>query len=122
MEAKDLRYTVKEINKIIEYYLGTPKIYKYCYENSKEFKGFIDNISDSRRKKIKAMHIGYRAAHSSEALAHLGTFGLSFLGKKLADNKEFKKLEVTINSDEFKTLFKNFDAVLVLNGIEWCNE
>ena len=30
MEAKYLRYSEKEIEKIIEYYLGTPKIYKYC--------------------------------------------------------------------------------------------
>ena len=55
MEARYLRYTVKEFNRIIEYYIGTPKIYKYCYENSKEFKNFIDNINDSRKKKIKSI-------------------------------------------------------------------
>lgn len=122
MEARYLRYTVKEFNRIIEYYIGTPKIYKYCYENSKEFKNFIDNINDSRKKKIKSMHVGYYGVHCREPLAHLGTFGLSFVGKKLAENKEFKKLDETINSDEFKTLFKNFDEVLAINGIEWCNE
>ncbi|MBQ8550166.1 MAG: hypothetical protein IJ426_02375 [Clostridia bacterium] len=122
MEVRYLRYTLKEFQNIIEYYLGTPKIYKYCYEKSSEFKEFVDNINESRKKEIKKLHMAYYAVNCKEPLVHLGTFGLSFLGKKIAENKEFQKLDETINSDEFKTLFTRFDEVLAVNGIEWLNE
>lgn len=113
VEAKDLRYTEKELKNIIEYYLGTPKIYKFCYENSIEFKEYVDNASEEMKKAIKKMHTGYYASHCQEPLVHLGTFGLSLVGKKIAENKEFKKLEETIKSEEFKTLFKNFDEIII---------
>ena len=113
MEAKDLRYTEKELSNIIEYYLGTPKIYKFCYENSIEFKEYVDNASEEMKKAIKKMHTGYYASHCQEPLVHLGTFGLSLIGKKIAENKEIKKLEETIKSEEFKTLFKNFDEIII---------
>lgn len=113
MEAKYLRYSEKEIEKIIEYYLGTPKIYKYCYQNSLEFKNYVDNASEETKKAIKKMHTGYYGAHCQEPLVHLGTFGLSLVGKKITENKEFKKLEETIKSEEFKTLFKNFDEIII---------
>ena len=122
MEIRYLRYTAKELSRIIEYYIGTPKIYKYCYENSEEFKNFIDNATEIRKKKIKTLHTAYHCAHCREPLVHLATFGLSFGGKKLAEKKEFKELDETIKGDEFKTLFSKFDEVLEYNGIEWCNE
>lgn len=113
MDTKYLKYTEKEINNIIEYYLGKPQIYKYCYEHSLEFKNYVDNASDEIKKAIKKMHMGYYGAHCQEPLVHLGTFGLSLVGKKIAENKEFKKLEETIKSEEFKTLFKNFDEIII---------
>ena len=64
------------------------------------------------QKAIKKMHMGYYGTHCQEPLVHLGTFGLSFVGKKIAENKEFKKLEETINGEEFKALFKNFDEII----------
>ena len=73
----------------------------------------MDNANDEMKKAIKKMHIGYYGAHSQEGLVHLGTFGLSLVGKKIAENKEFKKLEETIKSEEFKTLFKNFDEIII---------
>ena len=53
MDVKYLKYTEKEFNQIIKYYIGTPKIYKYCYEHSPEFKEFIDNSNDEFKKAIK---------------------------------------------------------------------
>lgn len=118
MDAMNLKYTEKEINNIIEYYLGKPKIYKYCYENSPEFKNYVDNASEETKKAIKKMHVGYYGAHCQEPLVHLGTFGLSLVGKKIAENKEFKKLEETIKSEEFKTLFKNFDEIITRSKLK----
>ena len=117
MEAKYLNFDKKEMRHIIEYYLGTPKIYKFCYENSPEFREYVDNASDEMKKAIKKMHVGYYGAHCQDPLIHLGTFGLSFVGKKIAENKEFKKLEETIRSEEFKTLFKNFDEVVFRSNL-----
>lgn len=113
MDANNLNYTEKEIENIIEYYLGKPKIYKYCYENSPEFKEYIDNASEEMKAAIKKMHRGYYGTHCQDPLVHLGTFGLSLVGKKLAENKEFKRLEETIRTEEFKTLFKNFDLIVL---------
>lgn len=110
---KMLNYSEKELKNIIEYYLGKPKIYKYCYENSLEFKAYIDNASDEMKAAIKKMHNGYYAAHCQEPLVHLGTLGLSLIGKKIAENNEFKKLDETIKSEEFKILFKNFDEIII---------
>ena len=33
----------RELSRIFEYYLADPDIYNYCYENSEEFRFFIDN-------------------------------------------------------------------------------
>lgn len=117
MDAKYLRYTEKEIENIIEYYLGTPKIYKFCYENSPEFKEYVDTASEKMKNSIKKMHTFYYAKHCKEPLVHIGTFGLSFVGKKFAENKEFKKLEETIKGEEFKTLFKNFNEIVYRSKI-----
>ena len=111
MEAKDLRYTEKELSKIIEYYLGTPQIYKYCYENSSEFKEFVDGADENMKAAIKKMHRGYNMLHCKDSLVHLGTFGLSMVGKKIAEKRELDKLDEAIRSDEFKTLFKNFNEI-----------
>lgn len=81
MDEKRLNYSEKEIQKIIEYYLGKPKIYKFCYENSIEFKKYVDNASEEMKKAIQKMHTGYYASHCQEPLVHLGTFGLSLVGK-----------------------------------------
>ncbi len=118
MDARYLRYNKKELKRIVQYYLGTPKIYKYCYEHSPEFKEFIDNADDSLKAAIKKMHTGYYASKCQEPLVHLGTFGLSLVGKKIAEKKEFAKLEETIKSDEFKTLFKNYYEIALRANLE----
>ena len=117
MEAKDLRYTEKELMNIIEYYLGTPKIYKYCYENSHEFKEFVDGADENMKAAIKKMHRGYNMFHCKDPLVHLGTFGLSMVGKKIAEKRELDKLAETIKSDEFKTLFKNFNEITLRTNL-----
>lgn len=113
MDTKYLNYSKKDIKRINEYYLGNPKIYKYCYENSPEFKSFIDNANDELKSAIKKMQTAYYASHCQEPLVHLGTFGLSLVGKKIAEKKEFDKLDETIRSEEFRTLFKNYYEIVL---------
>lgn len=111
MDVKYLKYTEKEFNQIIKYYIGTPKIYKYCYEHSPEFKEFIDNSNDEFKKAIKKMHLGHSGLAVRDTLVHISTMGLSLIGQSRAEKKEFAKLDEIIKSDEFKTLFKNFYEV-----------
>ena len=118
MEANDLKYTNEELNNLIEYYLGTPKVYNYCYENSPEFKKFVDNADDEMKSAIKKMHTGYNMLHCKDALVHLGSFGLSWVGKKIAESREFAKLDETIKSDEFKILFENFNEIVLRNKFD----
>lgn len=117
MDARYLNYTKKDIQRLIEYYLGTPRIYNYCYENSKEFREFVDNANEEMKAAIKKMHRAHYISRCQEPLAHIGTFGLSLIGKKLAENKELKRLEETIKGEEFKTFFKNFNDVVLLSEI-----
>ena len=90
---------------------------KYCYENSPEFKEYVDNANEKMTHSIKTMHKYYYGSHVQEYLLHFATMGLTLLFKKLREKKEFAKLKKTIQSDEFKTLFSNFDTVLLNNKI-----
>ncbi len=119
MEIRDLRFTAKELNRMIEYYIGTPHVYKFCYENSVEFRWFIDTANEERRRKIKLLHTGNYFSRASEPLWHLATGGLSLAAQAIKRNKEYKELEETINSKTFKMLFLNFDKVLAQNGLAW---
>lgn len=115
MDPKYLIYSQKEIESIVKYYLGTPDIYKYCYNNSPEFKFFVDNANEKLKKNIKQMHTAYHLSHIHEYLMHCATMGISLIIKKLLELKKFSDLKKTIESDEFKTLFQNFDTVLLYN-------
>lgn len=119
MKVEYLRYSNKYINSIIRYYIGTPKIYRYCYKNCTEFRDFIDNSNDERKKTIRSLHRSYRMVHCRDPLVFIGTCGIAFLIKKIGDLIEYKKVNKTIQGDEFKTLFGNFDEVLRNNGLEW---
>ena len=68
----------------------------------------MDNADDDVKKAIKKMHLANYGKCCSESVFHLATCGLSFAAKKIAEKKEFAKLEQTIKTEEFKTLFSNF--------------
>lgn len=119
MEIVSLEFTRKEFNHILEFYFGKKYIYKYCYENSAEFKRFIDGCSEERLNKIKKLQLAETLSHAKRPLLALGTYGMSAVATKIHHNKQLKELENTIQTDAFKTLFSNFDAVLLNNDLSW---
>ena len=104
--------TDKELSRILEYYCANPTIYEYCYENSPEFKFFIDNANDELKENFKKMQKAYRASHCRDGLTHIGTFGLSLVGKKISQNNELKRVAEKIETEEFKEFFKNLGELL----------
>ena len=119
MEILSLTFTRREFNNILEFYFGKKYIYTFCYENSPEFKKFIDTCSAERLNKIKKLQLSETLSHARRPLLALGTYGLSAVATKIHHNKQLKELEYTIQSDSFKILFSNFDAVLLNNNLSW---
>ena len=119
MEIISMKFTAKEFSKILEFYFGKKYIYNFCYENSKEFKNFIDNCSAERLNKIKKLQLAETLSHAKAPLLALGTYVMSAIATKIHHNKQLKELETTIQSAQFKTLFSNFDNVLLNNDLSW---
>ena len=119
MEMISLEFTKKEFDRMLEFYLGKKYIYKFCYENSVEFKEFIENCSEERLNKIKKLQLAETLSHARRPLLALGTYGMSAIAIKIHHDKQLKELAYTIKTDQFKTLFSNFDAVLLNNDLSW---
>jgi len=119
MEVISLEYTRREFDHLLEFYFGKKYIYKYCYVNSKEFKNFIDNCSEERLNKIKGLQLSETLSHARRPLLAMATYGMSAVATKIHHDKQLKELSETIQTDSFKTLFSNFDAVLLHNDLSW---
>lgn len=119
MEIVNLNFTRKEFNNLLEFYLGKKYIFNFCYENSKEFKAFIDNCSEERLKKIKKLQTAETLSHANRPLWALATCGATAIATKAHHDKQLKELANTIQTDSFKTLFSNFDLVLLNNNLSW---
>ena len=119
MEIVSMEFTKKEFNHILEFYFGKKYIYNFCYENSAEFKSFIDNCSEERMNKIKKLQLAESLSHAKRPLLAVATYGMSAVATKMHHNKQLKELEYTIQTEAFKNLFANFDAVLLNNDLSW---
>ncbi len=119
MEINNMIFTKKEFNQMLEFYFGKKYIYNFCYENSTEFKQFIDNCSEERLNKIKKLQLAETLSHARRPLLALSTYGMSAVAEKLHHNKQLKELSSTIKTDAFKTLFSDFDNILLNNDLSW---
>lgn len=97
MKIINLWFTQVEFDALMKYYFGCSRVYEFCYENSEQFKTFVDKSDERRSEKIKAlMHSVVNEPKNLEG-----------------------ELNSIISSKEFKNLFSRFDEVLLINGIEW---
>lgn len=119
MEIFSLTFTKREFNNLLEFYFGKKYIYKFCYENSPEFKEFIDKCSHSRLEKIKRLQLAETLSHARRPILAVATYGMSAVATKIHHDKQLKELADTIKTDSFKTLFSNFDLVLLNNNLSW---
>lgn len=114
LEIKTEEITEKELKSILEFYFGKLYIYNYCYKNSLEFKNFIDNCSEERRRKIKKLQFTY----AKRPIITLD-IGMSADKLKQLHDNQLKELLYIIQSDSFKTFFSDFDNILLSNKLYW---
>ena len=119
MEIVSLEFTKKEFDRIIGFYFCKKYIFDFCYENSPEFKNFIDNCSEDRLKTIKKLQRLTTLSHAKRPVWALATMGATAIATKVHHDKQLKELANTIQTDAFKTLFSNFDLVLLNNNLSW---
>lgn len=96
MRILSLWLTSKRLSKLLHYYVGRYAVFSFCYENSCEFKGFVDKMDEHYICK-------FRAKSRKE--------------KPLRKYEE-KRLSKIIKTKPFKELFTRFEDLLLINGIE----
>ena len=114
MEISDCNYSFDELKKIVEYYVVTPHIYKYCYKNSPEFKNFIDSRSKEDLASFKQLQSMYKESNRPRNYFLLN--GEFYSTKKKRDKLELEKLPEKIASEEFKFFFSHYDEIMMQHG------
>ena len=109
MEVSDFNYTFDELMQIVNYFLATPHIYKYCYKNSPEFRGFINSRSKDELDFYKQQHAIYKTLNRPRDYCLL--HGELYRTKKKRDRLELEVLSEQIESEEFKFIFTHFDEI-----------
>ena len=106
---------IKELERRVRYayenYICEPDVYKYAYENSKEFRRYINSLPEERMEKIKRAHAALSVSNGvhnlRKGMIHASTFGLSFLAEKALFKSKKQKIIEIVESEEFATLFNN---------------
>ena len=107
----------KELDLIYQNWICDPDIYKYAYENCKEFRLFINNLPESTMKKIKKVHAMQTAANVAhgyrKGVLHLCTGGISLIAEKAFFKSKKQRVAEIVDSEEFAKTFRN----LYMSGV-----
>lgn len=104
---------LKEINKkigfIYENYICDPDVYKYAYENCKEYRRYINSLPESTMQKIKKVHAANtvsKGVHNfRKGVLHACTGGVTLLAEKALFKSKKQKVKELVNSEEFASIF-----------------
>lgn len=101
--------TSKEFEAILINYIYDKDVYKYAYENCKEYRQYINALSEDAmgniRKGQAAMSVSNGVDKYRKGALHVATFGITALAEKAFFKSKKQRVIDLVESEDFRELF-----------------